>query len=136
MTAAPTFRANSTGPLYLCGETLFCGNPGKEEFLTPQTPFGMTERCFFSSLLGSQCLLLVFIDLEDLLQARELHHLANGFVQPIQDQAGSQITRGFQTFDKGSDAGAVNIADILEVQENLGRALLFDFAEQGLAHDG
>ena len=47
--------------------------------------------------LGSERLLLVFIDLKDLLQARELHHFADGFAQTVQDEAGSQIAGGFQT---------------------------------------
>jgi len=32
---------------FSCDESPFGGNPRKEGFLTPQTPFGMTEWCFF-----------------------------------------------------------------------------------------
>ena len=31
-------------------ESRFCGNPRKERFLTPQTPFGMTNWFFFHSV--------------------------------------------------------------------------------------
>ncbi len=65
----------------LSEESLFDGNPRKEGFLTPQTPFGMTGWPFFRSLSSQARGTLVCGGLAPLLQMHALP--ANGISFPI-----------------------------------------------------
>src|SRR5208337_2912824 len=51
MNSAPPNQSGSICHSERSEESLFCGKPKKEGFLTPQTPFGMTEWCFSRSQL-------------------------------------------------------------------------------------
>jgi len=51
------------------------------------------------------------------LQARELHDFADGLTETVKDKAGALVARGFETFDEGGDAGAVNVTDLFQIEK-------------------
>src|SRR5437879_920852 len=84
--------------------------------------------------LGSKRLGFTIVNLENFLQARELHDFADGLAETVKDKAGALVARGFETFDEGGDAGAVNVTDLFQIEKHLGSFLLLDFLKQRFAH--
>src|SRR4029077_14619241 len=83
---------------------------------------------------GGQGLIFVVVNFKNLQQSRKLQNFARGGAQAEQDEARINVAAGLEPFDHGSDAGAIDIADLAEIHDHARGALLANLAQKGFAH--
>src|ERR1700719_1599086 len=71
-----------------------------------------------SAVAAFQGIVFVFVDLEDLYEPGELKNFPGRSAEAKEGKAAFQIARYFQSFDQGSNAGAVDVSHLEHVDDD------------------